>query len=50
MKTQRGLAIVELIVVILWVVGGYFVVQDAKHCPEVGETVHMEQNGTWVCR
>ena len=50
MKSNLGFAVTEIIIVILWAVGAYFVVQDAKHCPEVGETIHIEENGQWTCR
>lgn len=51
MKRQRGLAIVELIVFILWIAGAVYVARDHQHCPEVGKTPYeVPATGEWVCR
>lgn len=51
MKTVRGFAITELLIVVLWVVGGFYVARDAQYCPEVGKTPYqIPATGEWVCR
>ena len=51
MKRNKGFMLIEVVIFMLWVVGGVYVARDHQHCPEVGKTPYqLPQTGEWVCR